>query len=852
MSVSVAVGEETRWHEAQGYRWTALPIPAQGKTGFTLLSPAETGLFFTNTLDQQQQALNRVLEDGSGIAVGDIDNDGLPDIFFCGLNGHNALYKNLGNMRFQDVTSGSGIVCGTPFCRGAVFADINGDGNLDLLISTTGNGVLCFLNDGHGKFHDITQTAGLGSRHGSLTMTLADVDGNGTLDLYVANYRADDFRDHPPVSFPRVNGRLTIPPELKDRYVFIGGTDQRPRLFQYGEPDELYLNDGTGHFTPVSWTDGAFLDEEGVKLSQAPLDWGLSASFRDLNGDGRPDLYVCNDYWTPDRIWINDGRGHFRALPPPALRNTSASSMGVDFADIARKGLVDFFVVDMLSRRPDLRKRQNFAQLPLSTPVGAVENRPQFMRNTLQVSRGDGTYAELANFFGVAASEWSWQPLFLDVDLDGYEDLIITAGNVRDVLDKDANAAIENRPSSYLAYSDWVERQSAFTRERLLNNRLYPPLNLPISAFRNMNGARFDETTAQWGTGQLGIHQAIATADFDGDGDLDFVVNNLNGVCGIYRNDSIAPRVAVRLKGRAPNTQAIGAKIKFLGGAVPMQSQEVISGGRYLAGSDPLRVFAAGTIRDGMSIEVTWRSGRQTTVREVGANRLYEISEIAAGGAGAPPEVASAPLAPWFEDASARLNHVHHENTFDDFELQPLLPKKLSQLGPGVAWGDLDGDGWEDLIIASGKGGVMTILQNDQHGGFGKMAGAEQLGPLDRDQTAVLVWRRAGGPSRILTGSASYEDDPAKGSPVRQFDFQDRSMSDLLPPLTASVGPLAFADLRGDDHLEAVCGGKGGAGALSRGGAVAALPSGREWLEARCRQHCAGAECGVGERRGLE
>ena len=803
LMVSSLCAQPSEWHQEPGFRWAALAIPAQGKTGFTLLSPIETGLLFTNSLDEQAQAMNRVLEDGSGVAVGDFDNDGLPDLFFCALNGRNALFKNLGNWKFRDVTPASGIECGTNVCRGAVFADINGDGNLDLLISTTGNGVLCFLNDGHGAFHDVTRSAGLGSKHGSMTMTLADVDGNGTLDLYVANGRADDIRDRGQVSLQMVNGKLAIPPEFKGRLVVLNGT-----VWEYGEPDELYLNDGSGHFTQVSWTDGAFLDEEGRRLSHAPLDWGLTAAFHDLNGDGWPDLYVCNDYWTPDRIWINDGHGHFRAIPRVALRNTSASSMGIDFADINRKGHVDFFVVDMLSRLPELRKRQMFAQIPASPPIGEIENRPQLMRNTLQLNRGDGTYAELAHFFGVEASDWSWQPMFLDVDLDGYEDLLVTAGHVRDVQDLDANAVIDKRQRSYAGYTNAVERQKAFTHDRLLNNRLYPPLRMPVITYRNVNGTRFEETTEQWGTGQPGIHHGVATADFDGDGDLDFVVNNLNGVCGIYRNDSVAPRVAVRLKGRAPNTQAIGAKIKFLGGAVPMQSQEVVSGGRYLSGSDPLRVFAAGTSQEGMTIEVTWRSGQKTTVRMVGSNRLYEINESSAASPAPTPEPSSARSAPWFEDVSARLNHFHHENSFNDFDLQPLLPKKLSQLGPGVAWGDLDGDGWEDLIIASGKGGRMTIFQNDQHGGFRKMSGPELLAPVDRDQTSILVWRRAGSPGRVLAGAASYEDDPAIGSPVREFDFANQSMSDLLPPLPASVGPLAFADLRGDDHLELFVGGR--------------------------------------------
>src|SRR5882672_9648299 len=239
------------WHQESGFRWAELSVPKGGKTGFKLLPPGETGVDFTNTLDLRTGEANRVLFNGSGVALGDYNNDGLPDIYFCSLNGHNALYQNLGGMRFKDVTQQAGIVCSNQFCRGAVFADINGDGFLDLLVATTGNGVLCFLNDGQGKFSDVTTAAGTATKYGSVTLALADVDGNGTLDLYVANNRTDDIRDAGEVDLRMVNGKLTVPPSLTNRLVVING-----RVMEYGEPDILYLNDGQGHFAPVSWTNG--------------------------------------------------------------------------------------------------------------------------------------------------------------------------------------------------------------------------------------------------------------------------------------------------------------------------------------------------------------------------------------------------------------------------------------------------------------------------------------------------------------------------------------------------------------------------------------------------------------------
>lgn len=805
-SVWTLRGEDLAWQEIRGGRSARLDIPAQGKTGFTLLAAEQTGIAFTNILDEKAGAANRVLYNGSGVAAGDFDNDGWPDIYFCSLNGRNTLYKNLGGWRFVDLTEQAGLKRDRRYYRGAVFADVNGDRWLDLLVCVVGAGVQCFLNDGHGKFADATTVARTSSPFGSMTLALADVDGNGTLDLYVANNRTEDIRDRGQVNLQLIDGKMAVPPALQNRLLIING-----QILEYGEPDQLYLNNGKGNFAPVSWTGGRFRNEDGGPLTQPPLDWGLTATFRDLNDDGSPDLYVCNDFWTPDRIWLNDGKGRFRAAPRLALRNMCASSMGVDFADIDRDGHLDFFVVDMLSRDPRLRKRQKLAQPPMPSPIGAIEDRPQSMRNTLFLNRGDGTFAEIANYAGLAASEWSWSPVFLDVDLDGYEDLLVTTGHAKDVQDLDAAAAIRARQHSWKGFTNETQRQKAFTQELMEHMRLYPQLDTPIVAFRNRGPAgagRFDDVTSAWGTEQPGIHHAIALADFDRDGDLDLAVNNLGAAAGLYRNESRAPRVAVRLQGLPANSQGIGAKVRVLGGAVPSQGREVVAGGAYMSGSEALLVFGAGNTTNGMKLEVTWRTGKRSVVENVQANRLYEIDESSATAmSNSPPETRNSKPA-LFADVSHLLQHTHHEEPFNDFERQPLLPRRLSQLGPGVSWFDVDNDGREDLIIASGRGGQLACYRNDGQGGFKPLLAAPLNTTVTRDQTAVLGWRGPAGSTRLLAGSANYEDGSTNGSSVLQLDLARKVIDDRLPGDAASTGPLALADVDGDGDLDLFVGGR--------------------------------------------
>ncbi|MCP5517292.1 MAG: VCBS repeat-containing protein [Verrucomicrobiales bacterium] len=776
--------------------------------GFTALPAAQTGVGFTNVLSPARELASQILTSGSGVAAGDFDGDGWCDLYFCGLDSSNRLYRNLGNWRFADVTETAGVTCAGMDCSGAAFADIDGDGDLELLVNSYGQGTVVFMNEGAGRFR--RGGPALNPGKGGSSMALGDIDGDGDLDLYVANYRTRSIADEPGTRFTltRVNGEPVVGmvnglpvthPEVTNRFRFMisrgPGGQGRFAYQENGEPDVLYRNEGGGQFRAIPFTAGLFRDADGRPLSEPFYDWGLTVAFRDLNGDRAPDLFICNDFDSPDRIWLNDGRGAFKALPELAIRQICYSSMSLDFADLNRDGLDEIFTVDMLSRDAERRLSQRNNMALSMPPPGAIDNRPQNSRNMLFLNRGDGAYAEIAQFSGLDASEWSWTPVFLDVDLDGYEDLLIPNGFERDNMNLDALAAYEAGKGG---------RRPTPEEHRELR-KVFPRLATRNLAFRNRGDLTFEETGAAWGFAAAVISQGMCAADLDNDGDLDLAVNNMNDAAGLYRNDSTAPRVAVRLDGLAGNTRGIGARIILHDGTVPQQSQEMMAGGRYLSADDTMRVFAAGSPRGAMRIEVLWRSGRRSVVEDVRANRVYRVSEETALPVQPEPRPEPTPL---FEDASALVNHRHQDALFDDFARQPLLPRRLSQLGPGVCWFDVDQDGRDDLFIGSGKGGTLAAFRNTGNGAFTRLSGLPWDQPVTRDQTTLLGRHDPAGRPSLLVGAASHEDGLAFGAAVRGYTPDQAAVADVLPASPSSVGPLAMADYDGDGDLDLFVGGR--------------------------------------------
>jgi len=790
--------EMPEWHKEAGYRWAKLPDLLSGRPGFRLLPSSETKITFSNSLTPDQIGDNRFLLGGSGVATGDIDGDGLVDVYFCSLDGSNVLYKNLGNWKFRDITQGAGVACLNRFSTGASFVDIDGDYDLDLLVTTLGGPNTFFINDGTGKFTEETRSAGLESSGGSTSMAFSDIDGDGDLDLYITNFKKKSVENiySPPeraqhLVTKKVGDTFEVQPKFKEHYrvEMIG---EQPFLFENAEPDFLYINDGQGHFNLASFTDGRFLDEEGKPVSELK-DWGLLVRFQDMDNDGDPDIYVCNDFWSPDRIWINDGTGRFKAISKLSIRHTSKFTMGVDFSDIDRDGDLDFLLMDMLPQEHGRRLKQMGAGTSDSPPteIGQISNRPQIKRNTLFMNRGDNTYAEIGQISGVQASEWTWSILFLDIDLDGYEDILATNGQLYDFEDTDTNNRVQRLLAMGLDYHQLPA--------------LYPSYLTPNVAFRNKGNLTFEDVSQKWGFTMPDISWGMSLADFDNDGDLDIITNRLNESSGVYRNESSAPRVAIRLRGLPPNTQGIGSKIRVMGGPTS-QSKEVIGAGTYLSSSDPLTVFAAG--RKEMRIEVSWRSGKQSVISDVKANHIYEIFE--------PSDKSNeqieprAPIAstPFYEDVSYLLKHEHHEDVYDDFGRQPLLPNRLSQMGPGITWYDMDRDGDEELVVTSGKGGGLALFQNDGQGKF------HQAIPVSvesaYDQTVALGWSGVENIPNLLVGYSNYENTIEGKSFVKRIRVhQDQVMvEEQVAETEFSIGPMSMSDYDNDGDLDLFVGGR--------------------------------------------
>ncbi len=774
----------------QGVTSKRLEVPAGGVTGFERVDPEAGGITFVNSLDELTGASNRVLFNGAGVAVGDVDGDTLPDLFFCGLDAENHLYRNLGNWKFQRMPLPAAVALPGHPTRGAVFADVNADGHLDLLLTTVGGGCRLYINSGNGAFQPADGNGGIRPDGGASSIALADVDGNGSLDLYVANNRTDDIRDYGRVNMRRINGKIVPPDDLKDRLLVHKG-----QLHEYGEPDSLYLNDGKGSFTEASWTDGRFRIE-GKALTDIPRDWGLSVTFRDLNGDLAPDIYVCNDYWTPDRIWINDGKGGFDEQGTQKLSVTSSSSMGVDVADVNLDGHQDLFIVDMLSRHHHLRKRQQPAFNQLFEEPSFSGTRTQVMHNTLLMQQADGSFIETAFAAGLPASDWAWCPVFMDVDLDGDADLLVSSGYPHDVQDLDAIQEIAKRQHSWERFKDPVALRKAFAKELMEHYRLYPKLDMPLIAFENQGNGTFKEATQTWGTHHLGIHQGFAIGDLDGDGDQDLVVNNLNAPVSLYRNQTSAPRVKVHLTGSGTNTQGIGGRVVLKSPSMVDQQQEIISGGRYVSGGDTALTFALPESGSDWTMHIHWRDGTLSEIPNIKTNHAYRIhqSDLDAHT----PKDDSVSWNPVFEYSGNLVEKAEVPNMLPDPMMrQPLLPLQIRAGRDVLAFSDADPNSKLEWLLGGERGVPIKHLESTSTSTWKQV---DQSAPLQASVSGIAAIEK----NKWLV---SLDSKPVgAGGTLQVYDSQKKAF-ETVSPSPDTTTRLAIGALNGRGSLSVFVGG---------------------------------------------
>lgn len=661
---------------------------------FSLISGQFTGIKFVNKLtetSQENHLINENFVTGAGVAIGDINNDGLPDIYFSGNQVNDKLYLNKGHLVFEDISEKSGINLINSWSTGVTFADVNADGYQDIYVCKNvgnkkeGGSNLLYINNGDLTFTEKSKQYRINDSGNSIQANFFDFDKDGFLDMYLVN--------QPPGYGNRTGGNTPL---------------------KYASPkysDKLYKNLGYNK---------GFIEISGISGTKN-LAHGLSASIGDINNDTWPDIYITNDYDKPDFLYQNNKKGGFQNIADNALKHISNFSMGSDIADYDNDGHLDIFVVDMVAEDHKRIKTNMGGMNP--DDFWALVNRGwhyQYMFNTLQHNNGNNTFSELAQLAGVSNTDWSWGPLIADFDNDGLKDIFVTNGIKRNMRYTDVN-------NTYEVILDSIENEAKKQNKRFQDVldilslvKMAPEDKLNNYIYKNNGDLTFENKIKEWGFDYATLSNGASYADLDLDGDLDLVVNNINEEAFIYRNNTTERQggnyLRIQLK-TSNNSNIYGSRINLLSNDSLLQMVELTNNRGYMSKSEDIAHFGLGDTAKVDKIEVVWPNGNTSILTNIKANRLVIVSPEKSK-----PKKTKNTQNTVFQNFTpqTKLKHKHTENNYNDFEKEVLLPHKMSQFGPFISTGDVNGDQLEDFFIGGSAGNSGQLYTQNPDGTFFK------------------------------------------------------------------------------------------------------------------------------------
>lgn len=735
--------------------------------GFDLLSPEQTGIDFNNAI-QESRTVNHLyynqIYSGAGVAIGDINNDGLSDIFFSGNQVSDRLYLNKGDFKFQDITKKSRAAKNAGWSWGVTMADVNNDGYLDIYVSRNGDSMnpedrrnQLYINNKDLTFTESALAYGLADDGFSSQAVFFDMDNDGDLDMYQVNQLPDN--------------------RLFSRYINI--PKERYRYYT----DKLYLNDN-GRYKDIS-------NKAGLLDMYA---YGLSVSASDFNNDGWVDLYVSNDYDAPDIMYYNNGDGTFSNLINDKLKHISNFSMGTDTGDINNDGFMDLITLDMAAA-DHFRSKTNMGSMSSEkfNKMVADGMHYQYMSNTLQINNLGQGFSDIASMSGIAKTDWSWAGLLVDLDNDGWKDVIISNGIKKDVRNNDFLTGLYKK----------LETDS---KDFFSMSKLAPSVPLSNYAFKNKGNLEFEKTAKDWGFDTPGFSSGMAYGDLDNDGDLDIVINNMESEAFVYKNNATGNFLKIELEGSDKNKLGYGAKAIITHNGKTQIAENTVTRG-YLSSVEPGLFFGLGKDTEVDKVEVIWSDGKTNVFEKVQANKVVTAKRSKAKVRLKPSEGKPALMAK-IETKDLGINFKHNENQYNEYQEEILLPHNISQNGPFTAVGDVNGDGTEDIFIggASGQSGILYL--QEENGKFVESESqpwekdkvSEDLGALflDIDADGDMDLFIASGGSEFRQGDVRLKDRLYINDGRGQFYKKDKS----LPNIYESTQCVKASDIDSDGDLD--------------------------------------------------